>query len=144
MAHMKDVTSGLHVTDAMVTELVTLNEGHTIDDAVEALLRTSQQEFPVLDDDRRVLGLLTREPMIRALRESGPRTPVPDVMQSCERTVHPGDNFDGAIDRELKRLNLERGEAVVIAMPAIVKRIFEDMVKNDRAWDLRQGRTTKK
>ena len=51
MAHMKDVTSGLHVTDAMVTELVTLNESHTIDDAVDALLRTSQQEFPVLDDD---------------------------------------------------------------------------------------------
>lgn len=96
MAQMKDVTSGLHVNDAMVTEVVTLNDANTIDDAVDALLRTSQQEFPVLDDDRRVLGLLTREPMIRALRETGPGTPVSGVMQGCERSVHPGDNFEGA------------------------------------------------
>lgn len=96
MAQMKDATSGLHVTDAMVTELATLQESHTIDDAVDALLRTSQQEFPVLDEERRVRGILTREPMIRALRETGPTTPIAQAMLTCESSVHPGDNFEGA------------------------------------------------
>ncbi|MCB1232539.1 MAG: site-2 protease family protein [Verrucomicrobiae bacterium] len=96
MAQMKDVTSGVHVRDAMVTEIATLGQGDTIDHAIETLLRTSQHEFPVLDESERVLGILTREPMIRALKESGPHTPVIDVMQRCERTVHPGDNFEGA------------------------------------------------
>ncbi len=96
MAQMKDVTSGVHVSDAMVTELATLTGTDTIDDAIEALLRTSQHEFPVLDESGKVLGILTREPMIRALKQRGPDTPVTEVMQSCERTVHPGDNFEGA------------------------------------------------
>ena len=96
MAQMKDVTSGVHVSDAMVTELATLTGTDTIDDAIEALLRTSQHEFPVLDENDRVLGILTREPMIRALKQTGPETPVTEVMQRCDRTVHPGDNFDGA------------------------------------------------
>lgn len=96
MAQMKDVTSGVHVSDAMVTELATLTGTDTIDDAIEALLRTSQHEFPVLDENDRVLGILTREPMIRALKQTGPETPVTEVMQRCDRTVHPGDNFEGA------------------------------------------------
>ncbi|MCB1062607.1 MAG: site-2 protease family protein [Verrucomicrobiae bacterium] len=96
MAQMKDVTTGVHVSDAMVTELTTLTENDSIDDAVEALLRTSQQEFPVLDSAGRVLGILTREPMIRALRQTGPETPVVDVMFRCEQTVHARDSFDAA------------------------------------------------
>lgn len=96
MAQMKDVTTGVHVSDAMVTELTTLKEGDSIDAAIEALLRTSQQEFPVLDGGDRILGILTREPMIRALRHSGPETPVVEVMQRCDVAVHPRDNFEGA------------------------------------------------
>ncbi len=96
MAQMKDVTSGIHVADAMVTEVTTLGRGDSIEDAVEALLRTSQHEFPVLDENDRVLGILTREPMIRALKQSGPHTPVIEVMRPCERAVHPRDNFEGA------------------------------------------------
>lgn len=96
MAQMKDVTQGVHVADAMVTELSVLSETDTIDDAIEALLRTSQQEFPVVDPQGRILGILTREPMIRALRQTGPGTPVVQAMQACPRTVHPQDRFEGA------------------------------------------------
>lgn len=96
MAQMKEVSTGTRVVDAMVTEFVSLGEGDTIDDAVEALLRTSQQEFPVLDARGGVVGILTRDPMIRALRESGPETPVVEVMQACRQAVHPQDHFEGA------------------------------------------------
>lgn len=96
MAQLKDATAGLRVADAMVTEMATLSERDTIDHAIEALLRTSQHEFPVLDDAGRVLGILTREPMIRALRDTGPETPVARVMRACRQTAHPQDRFDGA------------------------------------------------
>ncbi|MCB1077045.1 MAG: site-2 protease family protein, partial [Verrucomicrobiae bacterium] len=96
MAQMKEVSTGVRVADAMVTELVSLGESDTINDAVEALLRTSQQEFPILDREGRILGILTREPMIRALRDTGPATPVVQVMRVCEQAVHPQDHFEGA------------------------------------------------
>ncbi|MGH8021672.1 MAG: site-2 protease family protein, partial [Opitutaceae bacterium] len=80
MAQMKDLSGNLRVSDAMVTQLVTLDENATLDDAVETLLRTSQHEFPVLDGAGRVLGILTRNGMIAALKNHGATTPVTDVM----------------------------------------------------------------
>jgi Zn-dependent protease len=96
MAQMKEVSTGARVSDAMVTELTCLSESDTIDEAVEALLRTSHQEFPVIDRAGRILGILTRDRMIRALRETGPATPVVNVMQPCAQAVHPQDHFDAA------------------------------------------------
>lgn len=96
MAQMKEASAGARVADAMVTEFVGLGETDTIDDAVDALLRTSQQEFPVLDGAGGVLGILTREAMIRALRETGPATPVARVMRVCDEAAHPQDHFEGA------------------------------------------------
>lgn len=96
MAQMKEVSTGARVSDAMVTDLTCLGETDTIDGAVEALLRTSHQEFPVVDRDGRVLGILTRDLLIRALRTTGPDTPVVQVMQSCEQVVHPQDHFESA------------------------------------------------
>jgi len=96
MAQMKDISTGVRVGDAMVTEWVSLSETDTIDTAIEALLRTSQQEFPVLNPSGGLAGILTRDPMIRALRETGPATPVIEVMQTCARTVSAHDPFEDA------------------------------------------------
>jgi CBS domain-containing protein len=49
MAQMKDLSLNLRVAEAMVTHLVSLPPDATLEDAVEALLRTSQHEFPVVD-----------------------------------------------------------------------------------------------
>jgi stage IV sporulation protein FB len=50
----------------------------------------------VIDRAGRILGILTRDRMIRALRETGPATPVVNVMQPCAQAVHPQDHFDAA------------------------------------------------
>ena len=52
---------------------------------VEALLRTPQQDFPVVDGAGRLSGLLTRDAIIHALRQSGPATPVTDAMAEIPR-----------------------------------------------------------
>ncbi len=80
IAGFRDLSEDVLVLDAMITEYSALSDDATVREAVEALLRTSQHEFPVVDDAGRVRGILTRDEMIRALRENGPDTPVKDVM----------------------------------------------------------------
>ncbi|MGB9601518.1 MAG: site-2 protease family protein, partial [Limisphaerales bacterium] len=48
MAHIKDIARNMLVSDAMMTHLMTLPVDATLDEAVEALLRTSQHEFPIV------------------------------------------------------------------------------------------------
>ena len=76
----RDGTQGLSVRDAMMTPVETLRPGATLGDAVDLLLRTAQKEFPIVDGDGRPRGLLTRDALIEALRESGAAAPVLDAM----------------------------------------------------------------
>ncbi len=96
MAQMKEISAGLPVSAAMVTHVVTLPANATLDDAVEALLRTSQHEFPVVDDDGRLLGLLTRNDMIAAFKRQGGATPVDEVMHKGVPVIRPNDPLDHA------------------------------------------------
>ncbi|MEX0957404.1 MAG: site-2 protease family protein [Rhizobiaceae bacterium] len=75
-AQLRDVAASLMVSDVMVTEFRSLQLGTTVDDAVEALMATSQSEFPVTDADGHFAGLLTRDAMIRLLRTAGPDAPI--------------------------------------------------------------------
>lgn len=96
MAQMKDLSLNLTVSEAMVTHLVRLPPDATLEDAVEALLRTSQHEFPVVDADDRVLGVLTRDGLIRALKHKGSTTLVSEVMQRDLPVVRADEPFDKA------------------------------------------------
>jgi CBS domain-containing protein len=78
---MREVSRGVIVDDAMITHFETLGTQATVDDATECLIRTTQKEFPIVDGGGRLRGLLTRDAMIRALKDQGPHTPVLDVMQ---------------------------------------------------------------
>ena len=96
MAQMKDVSLNLAVSEAMVTHLVKLPPEATLEDAVEALLRTSQHEFPVVDSEDRLLGVLTRDRLIAALKQRGSTAAVADVMQRDLPTVRADEPFDKA------------------------------------------------
>ncbi len=76
----KDVAHGIRVSDAMVTVIETLRPGATLNDAVDCLVRTSQKEFPVVDASGFPHGLVTRDVLIPALREGGPREQVDSIM----------------------------------------------------------------
>ena len=95
-AQMKTISRDLRVSAAMVTEFQSLPLSATLNDAVEALLRTSQHEFPVTDELGKVRGILTRDEMIAALRRSGPETPVSEVMRRDIPSVPQSMLFDRA------------------------------------------------
>src|SRR5438876_1339774 len=72
LAQMKDVSRRFPVSSAMVREFRTLSGDATLQEAVDALLATSQHDFPVVDDSGNVAGLLTRQDLIGALRKNDP------------------------------------------------------------------------
>lgn len=80
MVALRAMSRDVPVGAAMMTEFTTLTPDEHIDAAVETLLRTSQTAFPVIDREHRLVGLLGRAEMIRALRELGPNAPVADTM----------------------------------------------------------------
>jgi stage IV sporulation protein FB len=95
-AQLRDLATGTLVSEAMITRFETLPADARIDQAVEALLRTTQHEFPVTDPSGRLTGVLTRDGLIRALREMGPETPVSVAMHPDVPTVHNSASFDEA------------------------------------------------
>jgi CBS-domain-containing membrane protein len=68
---MRQVARGMVAADAMITDFESLSPTSSINDAVQALIRTTQHEFPVVDGGGRLRGMLTRDAMIRALQQQG-------------------------------------------------------------------------
>jgi stage IV sporulation protein FB len=80
-AQMRFITNGLRVRDAMVTRFEALARDATLHQAVQAVLNTSQHDFPVVDGGGVVCGVLTRDDLVGALRATGPDTSVLEVMR---------------------------------------------------------------
>jgi stage IV sporulation protein FB len=77
---LRAMSRGVPVGAAMMTQFARLAPQAHIDEAVETLLRTSQSEFPVVDDAGRPVGLLGRSDLIRALKTLGPDARVEQAM----------------------------------------------------------------
>ena len=84
---MREYTRGYLASHAMITNFQTLSPNSTIDDAAGLLLRTTQQEIPVLDGAGALRGVLTREALIAALQNKGGATPVIEAMDTGVPTV---------------------------------------------------------
>ena len=96
LAQMKDVSRRFPVSSAMLREFRTLPEDATLEEAVDALLATSQHDFPVVDETGNVAGVLTRHDLIAALRKNDPALRVGDVMRRNIPTVTTGTRFEEA------------------------------------------------
>ncbi|HKP27759.1 MAG TPA: site-2 protease family protein [Gemmatimonadales bacterium] len=88
---------GITASAVMITDLRLLPVYATLEDAVRLLLAGEQREFPVVDNDQRLEGLLTRDHLIRGLSEHGPATIVSQVMASPVQSIGPGASFDHAL-----------------------------------------------
>jgi stage IV sporulation protein FB len=78
---MRAMARDVPVSAAMMTQYATLDPDADIEDAVQALLRTSQSDFPVIDGSGRLQGLIGRADIVRTLKQSGPTARVADVMK---------------------------------------------------------------
>ncbi|HLH55150.1 MAG TPA: site-2 protease family protein [Verrucomicrobiae bacterium] len=99
MAQLKDISSGMTVFEAMLIEPKTLPATATLEEAAEAVLRTTQRTFVVLDEDDRVAGILTRNEIISAFHQRGGATRVNQVMHRDVPAVRTEDRLDDALSR---------------------------------------------
>ncbi|MFC7704963.1 site-2 protease family protein [Plastorhodobacter daqingensis] len=67
--------------DAMITTYEHLDEGDTMQAAAQALIRTTQHEFPVLAANGSLAGFLTRQALFRALAEDQRMAPIAPILQ---------------------------------------------------------------
>ena len=88
----RTLTNGIPVRAAMITEFHTIDHGHTIRDAANLLLATSQQDFPVMHADQ-VVGLLGRNLLLKSLAAEGPDAYVAGVMDRNFFWLQPGEDL---------------------------------------------------
>ena len=96
---MTETTRSLTVRDGMITVFETLGPGATLADAADCLIRTTQQEFPVVDLAGRLEGFLTRNALFKALEQSERAVSVREVMQRGIPLVHPHERLDVALEK---------------------------------------------
>jgi Zn-dependent protease/CBS domain-containing protein len=96
LAQLRDVSRRFPVSSAMVREFRSLPNTATLEEAADALLATSQHDFPIMDETGKVAGVLTRNDLISALRKNDPKIRVGDVMRRDIPTVTTGTCFEDA------------------------------------------------
>ena len=94
----------------MITSFETLGPNATLQDAGDALLRTTQHEFPVIDGASRLRGVLTRSALVQGLAQGGPGTPVIKVMTGDIPQLRDG----GSLTEALEALQKHGSPAVAI------------------------------
>jgi Zn-dependent protease/CBS domain-containing protein len=96
MVGLRAMSRGVPVTAAMVTQFANLKPTDHLDQAIETMLHTSQSEFPVIDDAGRLVGLLARGDIVRALKAQGPNAPVGESMTTGIPTIGHRQTLDEA------------------------------------------------
>ena len=76
--------SRLKVRDAIEPSPVLLSADEPLSKAVDALLSSPQKEFPVLDGEDRIVGLLDRDAMIIGLRDQSAEAAVGNAMRPSQ------------------------------------------------------------
>jgi Zn-dependent protease/CBS domain-containing protein len=99
LAQMKSALVNTPMRAVMITEFRTLAPDETLARAVEHILAGFQQDFPVVERDGRLVGMLTRSYLIRALSGGGSTALVGDEMQRKFQTAGPMDMAEGALER---------------------------------------------
>lgn len=109
-AQIRQMATSVLVGDVMITEFARLERSATLHEAVEMLLATTQHEFPVVDSNGHLEGLVTRDDMIHALKEKGPDAPVASAM----RTDIPQIHYRKCLEESLRLMQHANAPAVAV------------------------------
>jgi Zn-dependent protease/CBS domain-containing protein len=97
MTQVRTALAGVPLQRVMVTDFRTLRATDTLHRAVELLLAGAQHDFPVMDGEH-VVGVLTREDLLKALARQGHASAVAEVMSTCD-VAQASEMVEGALQR---------------------------------------------
>lgn len=86
MARSRGQLAGLTAGQAMRTNIRALAPYEWLSQAVDQMMATAQQDFPIVENGR-VVGLLTRDALLQGLKQFGAYTPIQRVMRRDVMTV---------------------------------------------------------
>lgn len=84
---LQELVADVRVEQVMLRDCQTFVAGETLARAANHLLASSQEDFPVITEDRRLLGVLRRTDLIQGVAERGPDARVEEIMQRRPRTA---------------------------------------------------------
>ena len=98
-AEIKSSFAGVPVREAMLTEFQAVAPEETLGDLARRILAGTQQDFPVVDGQGRLVGLVTREHLFHALREQGDAQWVAQTMVTEFPSTSPGEMLEHVFTR---------------------------------------------
>lgn len=109
-AEMKNILTRLTVRQALTGRFDSVGPDMPLGDVVNIALRSYQEDFPVLDDTGKLVGLLTRSNLLGGLHQRGPDARVSEFMEANFPSVGPDDDFS----RVFERMNESRLKAIPV------------------------------
>lgn len=107
---MHDLAKGYLARDAVITSFESLAPDASVDTAAQALLRTTQSEFPVVDAQGVLAGVLTKAAILVHAQSERSGVPVADLMQRDVPSVRLTDTLERVID------DLQKPEVPAVAV----------------------------
>lgn len=107
---LRSAARSLMARDAMITQYESLAPGDSLQAAANALIRTTQHEFPVIGVAGEPMGVLTRSGLFQAMSGDTPHGVVSDIMA----TPLPAVPLTARLDKALDALT---GPAVAVVSP---------------------------
>jgi Zn-dependent protease/predicted transcriptional regulator len=99
MVQVRHVLGGVPIVRAMQTNFQVLSPRDTLAHVVELILSSSQQDFPVVEQDNQVVGVLDRDTFISALAKNGQTTTVAEVMHRNVPDIDSQNMVEAALTR---------------------------------------------
>ena len=91
MVRRRETTRGLSVSDVMGTKrrTETVSPYHNIGQVLDAVVHGYQEDFPVVDEHGKLVGMLTRDEIFSAARSADRYADVRDLMKTSVRAIQP-------------------------------------------------------
>ena len=108
MVRQREQARGLSVSEVMGTKsrLETLTPYHNFGQVLETVVHGYQEDFPVLEEDGRLVGMLTRRDIFSAAQSANKFGNVRDMMQTEFPTISPDADLFGEGGRALQESGL--------------------------------------
>ncbi len=97
-AAMRGLAHRSAARDAVITSFVSLTPDDTLDTAAQAILHSSQSEFPVLTPDGQFVGFVTRESVLARPDPEFRQRPVSEIMFDNVPVVSLKTGMDDVLD----------------------------------------------